>query len=163
MKAAALVLALAAALPVPREPQQVFYVQRSLNANTIVYAARITGGALDSREPVEVYWRRYGDAGERKPLSGLERSLAFGVKAEPAKGRPGSFLVRVVSYPSRPALLRLVEGVPRLEARVAGEPAVLDHAWLEVDDSGRLPSVTRVDLYGTSLATGKPLKESFIP
>jgi hypothetical protein len=60
-------------------------------------------------------------------------------------------------------LLKLVDGVPRLEAKVAGEPCRLDHAYLEVDDSGKLPSVTRVELYGVSLATGQRVKESFIP
>lgn len=150
--------------PVPHEDNQIFYVQRSLNSNTIVYTARLDGaGRLDAKRPVDVYWRRYNDAGERKELSTVERSLAFGVKADPVAGQPGSFMMRVVSYPKRPALLKIVDGVPRLEAKVAGEPSRLDHAYLEVDDSGRVPSVTRVDLYGYSLATGQPVKESFIP
>ena len=46
---------------------------------------------------------------------------------------------------------------------MTGEPSRLDHAYLEVDESGSVPSVTRVDLYGYSLATGKLVKESFIP
>ena len=158
-----LVLVAAAAYPVPQEPGQVFYVQRSLNPNTVVYVARMTDGRLAADEPVAVYWRRYNNEGERRELSTIERRLAFGVKAEPVPGQPGSFRVRVVSYPDRPALLRLVDGVPRLEAKVAGEPARLDHAYLEVDDSGSLPRVTRVDLYGTALATGQPVRESFTP
>jgi hypothetical protein len=170
--AAALLLFLAAvvpaaadeAFPVPQEANQIFYVQRSLNSNTIVYAARLgADGALDASRPVDVYWRRYNDQGERKELSTIERSLAFGVRADAVAGQPGNFMMRVVSYPKRPALLKIVDGVPRLEAKVAGEPCRLDHAYLEVDDSGRVPSVTRVDLYGYSLATGQPVKESFIP
>ena len=161
--AAVLVLAAMAAYPVPQEPRQVFYVQRSLNPNTVVYVARMADGRLDADEPVEVYWRRYNNEGEKKELSALERRLAFGVKSEPVPHQPGRFMVRVVSYPDRPALLRLAAGVPRLEAVVAGEPAGLDHAYLEVDDSGSLPRVTRVDLHGHSLATGRPVMESFTP
>ena len=150
--------------PVPREPNQIFYVQRSLNSNTIVYAARLgADGKIDAEQPVDVYWRRYNDEGERKELSSLERSMAFGVKWKPARGEPGSFKVRVVSYPKRPVLLRLVDGVPRLEGKVAGIPCRIDHAYLEGDESGSIPSVTRVDLYGYSLANGKLVKESFIP
>lgn len=169
--AAALLLLVAAAFPaaaeeypVPREPNQVFFVQRSLNSNTIVYTANVDAqGRIDPKRPVDVFWRRYNDEGERKELSGLERSMAFGVKADPVPGKPNSFMVRVVSYAKRPALLRVVDGVPRLEMKVAGVPARLDHAYLEVEESGSVPSVTRVDLYGFALADGKPLKESFKP
>ena len=42
----------------PGEPNQLFYVQRSVNANTVVYAARLDArGDFDSREPVEGFWR----------------------------------------------------------------------------------------------------------
>jgi len=150
--------------PTPEEENQVFYVQRSVNSNTIVYAARLDKtGQLDARRPVDVFWRRFNNEGEKKALSTLERNFAFGVRASPVQGQPGTFLLRVVSYPKRPALLKLVDGVPRLEADVAGEPCRLDHAYLEVDQSGNIPSVTRIDLYGYSLATGKLVKESFIP
>jgi len=150
--------------PVPKEENLIFYVQRSLNSNTIVYTARLDeNGQLDARRPVDVFWRRFNDDGERKELSGIERNIAFGVRADPVPGQPGTFRMRVVSYPKRTALLKLVDGVPRLEMDVAGEPCRLDHAYLEVDDSGSVPSVTRVDLFGYSLATGKLVKESFIP
>lgn len=162
--AAVLLAGFGEGFPVPKEPNQIFYVQRSLNANTIVYTARRTAaGGLDTARPVEVYWRRYNDDGERKELSGIERSLAFGVRSDPVAGQPGSFMVRVVSYPDRPALLRLVNGVPQLEMKVAGQPSRLDHAYLEVDDSGSVPHVRRVHLFGKSLSSGAPVAESFIP
>lgn len=163
--AAALVLGAAGEdFPVPTEKNQIFYVQRSINSNTIVYTARIgDDGRLDQKHPVDVFWRRFNDDGERKELSSLERIVAFGVRAEPVEKPADSFLIRVVSYPKRAALLRIVDGVPRLEMKVAGVPARLDHAYLDVDDSGSVPSVNRVDLYGVSLADGKPLKESFRP
>jgi hypothetical protein len=60
-------------------------------------------------------------------------------------------------------VLKIADGVPRLEMTVAGVPAKLDHAYLNVDDSGSVPSVNRVDLYGFALATGEPVQESFKP
>lgn len=154
---------MAETFPVPREPNQVFYVQRSLNPNTIIYAARIEGGRLDPKRPVEVYWRRYNDDGERKELSSVESRFAFGVRAEPVKDQPGAFRVSVVSYPRRSVILRIVDGVPRLEGLVAGKPARLDRAYLDVEERGSVPSVRRVDLFGFALADGAPLKESFTP
>ena len=163
---AAMVLLTAAGeeFPRPTEENQVFFVQRSINSNTIVYTARLReDGTLDPKRPVDVFWRRFNDEGEKKDLSSLERSMAFGVKSDPVPGQPGSFMIRVVSYPKRAALLRIVDGKPQLEMKVAGVPARLDHAYLDVDDSGSVPSVNRVDLFGFALADGKPLKESFKP
>jgi hypothetical protein len=164
LAAAAVPPAAAEDFPVPQEPNQIFYVQRSLNSNTIVYTARVNDrGELDPKRPVDVFWRRYNDDGERKDLSAVESRMAFGIGVEPVPGKTGQFMVRVVSYPRRAALLRMVDGVPRLETRVAGRPCRLDHAFLAVDESGGIPHVMRVDLYGYPLDGGELVKESFIP
>jgi hypothetical protein len=150
--------------PVPHDKNQIFFVQRSMNPNTIVYTARLNDkGMLDPRRPVDVFWRRFNDEGEKRDLSFLERTGAFGVTAERVRNQKSAFRVSVVSYPERPALLTVVDGRPRLEGKVAGEPAELIAAFLHLDESGSVPSVTRVDLVGRSLATGKELKESFEP
>lgn len=162
--AAVLLGAAGESFPVPQDANLIFYLQRSVNSNTIVYTARLDEqGRLDRSQPVDVFWRRFNDEGERKELSRLEREVAFGVKAKAVPGQSGVFEVRVVSYQKRPARLKVVDGKPRLEAKVAGVPCRLDHAYLEVDESGRIPSITRVDLYGYSLVTGKLVKESFTP
>jgi hypothetical protein len=164
LAAALLLTAAGEAFPVPTDANQIFYVQRSINSNTIVYTARLgDDGKLDPKRPVDVFWRRFNDEGERKELSAIERSMAFGVKAEPVAGQPGSFMIRVVSYPKRAALLTIADGVPRLEMTVGGVAAKLDHAWLDVDDSGSVPSVNRVDLYGFAVSDGRPVTESFRP
>ena len=44
--------------PVPRDPNMLFYVERSVNANTVVYAAHLDpSGRIDPASPVDVYWR----------------------------------------------------------------------------------------------------------
>jgi hypothetical protein len=150
--------------PVPHDKNQIFFVQRSMNPNTIVYTARLgANGLLDPKRPVDVFWRRFNDEGEKRDLSFIERSGAFGVTAQRLPNRKSAFRVSVVSYPERPALLTVVNGRPRLEGKVAGEPAELISAYLHLDESGSVPSVTKVDLVGRSLATGKELKESFVP
>mgnify|MGYP006277087213 CR=1 FL=1 len=118
--------------PVPHEKNQIFFVQRSMNPNTIVYTARLGADGLpDPRKPVDVFWRRYNDEGEKRE--------------------------------QRSALLTVANGRPRLEAKVAGETAELIQAFLHLDESGSVPSVTRVDLVGRSLATGREVRESFVP
>ncbi|MFM8747547.1 MAG: DUF4833 domain-containing protein [Aestuariivirga sp.] len=150
--------------PAPHEENQIFFVQRSMNPNTAVYTARLDDkGMLDQKRPVDVFWRRYNDEGEKQKLSFLERTAAFGVTVERVRNQKSAFRVSIVSYPQRPVLLTLIDGRPRLVGQVAGEPAELIAAYLHLDESGSIPSVTRVDLVGRSLASSKELRESFVP
>jgi hypothetical protein len=153
-----------AAYPVPSEPNQLFFLQRSMNANTIVYVANLNSdGRLDRRAPIEIFWRRYSDNGEKLPLSMVESQLAFGVNTKRIQGESAGFLVTMKAYAKRSALLRVVDGKPRLEAKVAGQNARLISAYLHLDESDTLPRVLKVDLRGESLDTREPLLESFIP
>src|ERR1700749_3275258 len=88
--------------PVPSDPNMLFYVQRSSNSNTIVYAAKLTGsGQIDPKNPVEVFWRRYTEQGQRRALYFIERVLAFGISASPMPGRPNEFEADINGYPER--------------------------------------------------------------
>ena len=59
---------------VPDEPDMLFYIERSTNSNTVVYAARRgANGALDTTAPVETFWRWFNVDGAKKPLNFIER------------------------------------------------------------------------------------------
>jgi hypothetical protein len=122
-----------------------------------------SGGKLDRRAPVEIFWRRYNDNGEKLPLSLVERQLAFGVNTKRVLDEAAAYLVTMKAYAKRSALLRIVDGVPRLEAKVAGRNARLISAYLHLDESETPPRVLKVDLRGESLDTREPLLETFIP
>ena len=87
--------------PAPNEPGQVFYLQRTSNANTVIYALNFDGtGKVDAQHPVDVYWRRYAEKGQRKELGFFERTFAFGARYAPLKGAPGRYRAHLVSYPA---------------------------------------------------------------
>ena len=151
-----------AAYPVPADSNQVFYLQRSLNANTIVYTARMhPDGTIDERDPIQVYWRRFNSDGRIKPLTLLERTQAFGVRVRPLAGRPGEFAVNLVSYRKRHAILKVEDRMPVLEAELSGQPARLISAFLDVSDAKPLPRINRVTVYGRAKANGGPVTETF--
>src|SRR5579871_3615278 len=63
---------------VPDEPNQLFYIQRSPNSNTVVYTARLeANGEFDSRAPVEGFWRKFNIDGSRQSLTFVERLMAY--------------------------------------------------------------------------------------
>ena len=66
----------------PDEPNQLFYVQRSPNANTVIYAARLDDkGEIDRGNPVEGFWRKFNIDGSKQSLNMIERMMAYGVRA----------------------------------------------------------------------------------
>jgi len=147
--------------PVPNEPNMLFYVQRSVNANTVVYAARLNGqGSPDADNPIDVYWRWYNVDGHRKPLNFIEREMAYGVKLEGTSGARGSRSFEVAALPSRKLILEEdSRGKPRALIQMGDRLAKLVYVYLNVDDSGFMPSVKSIDLFGIDTLTGKFLHE----
>ena len=142
-------------IPVASDPNMLFYVQRSTNPNTVVYAAR-----LDMAQPVEVFWRRFKSDGARVPLSFTERNVAYGVDVRRIEGRDDAVLANIVSYPDRKAVIEAGAAMkPRAVLQIGNRRARLVYAYIDVDDSGTVPKVKSVDIYGTDLSTGKALHE----
>ena len=147
--------------PIPDEPNMLFYLQRSTNSNTVIYAARfLDDGRLDPNEPIVAYWRRYNTTGETLPLKMIEDNFAFGVRAR-ATSDPDVFLIYVVSYPERTATLRRTgPGEARLSLRAGAYEYEPVYAYVDVDESGLVPSVRSVRVIGRDMATGNPLVET---
>ncbi len=146
--------------PDKSETEMVFYVQRSLNANTVVYAARLTAqGRLDPERPIEAYWRNYESGGRRSHLNWQERLLAYGVQWKPHQ--QAGYQVNIVSSKEHQGhLYQDAFGVLRLEGLISGRRAYLSCAYVQLkDDRATIPSVLYVDLYGRDLKNGDPLHE----
>lgn len=140
--------------PVPNEPGQVFYLQRSINRNTIVFALRYSAnGALDPASAVEPYWVRYEEGGARKPLRTLERTLAFGIDLRPGSA-PDHYVVAMRALPQLTMLLiQRAPGRSDLYMTIGGETARPVYAFAEVID-GLIPRVTGLWIHGRRLQGG---------
>jgi len=151
--------------PVPSDPNMLFYIQRSVNANTLVYAAHIDSpGRIDLDAPVDVYWRWYNVDGHRKPLNFIERMMAYGVKSVAHRGPGSAVTFKVAALPERELLLEQDgHGHPEALMKFGNRTARLVYVYLQVDDSGLTPKVTAVDIFGIDKLTGKSLREHVIP
>jgi hypothetical protein len=74
------------ALPLERFPippasaNRLFYIQRSSNANTVVYDANfLPNKSLNPSQPVHTYWIRFADNGQKEELNFIQRTLAYGL------------------------------------------------------------------------------------
>ena len=138
-----------------------FRITRSKNANVVQYDAMLKSAAeLDPREPVVCYWLELAEDGRREPLRGLEHR-AYGFKVAPERG--GSWLLYLNA--ARDRAVRVVHWQGRWVAQVviAGRSAVLTRIFVASDESGLIPSVRWIDLFGVDMVTGKPSTERVKP
>ncbi len=148
--------------PVPQEPHQLLFLQRSMNANTIIFAARYDGaGNLAWPDPVHVYWRRYNTDGARKPLKPIERMMAYGVNVR-RRAQPGQFDVSLKPLPQLSfLLLQTGPGQSQALARIGGQKARPVYAYATVNDDGLIPSVTGLSVHGLLPNGGGAISEYF--
>ncbi|HEX4272030.1 MAG TPA: DUF4833 domain-containing protein [Rhizomicrobium sp.] len=148
---------------VPDEPNQLFYIQRSPNANTVIYGAKLDGrGDFDSSAPVEAFWRKFNIDGSKQPLNFMERMMAYGVRMDPFKpGQPITF--RVAALPDRKLTLTMdAQHHPQALMKVGDHTVKLAYVYLQVVEGGLLPSVPSLDIFGTDIASGKAIHEHLI-
>lgn len=145
---------------VPDEPNQLFYVQRSPNSNTVVYAARLDAtGNFDSRTPVEAFWRKFNIDGSKKSLNFIERMMAYGVRAK--AGNPVTFAI--AALPERRLTLSWdAQHRPQATMQIGSRTVKVAYVYLEVEEGGLMPDVPALDIVGTDIASGKAIREHLI-
>jgi len=150
--------------PVPNEPNMLFYVERSSNSNTVIYAANIDAhGRIDPDAPVNPYWRWYHVDGHKKPLILIERMLAYGVKSVRHDGPHGAVTFELAAVPERRIVLDLDgQGHPEALMKIGDRWVKLIYVYLYVDDSGIWPKVPALDIFSVDKITGKPLREHIV-
>lgn len=146
--------------PIPAEPHQLFYVERSSNSNTVVYCAKLgPDGKLDPKQPVVGYWRWYNRGGYIKQLNLPEQMMAYGIKSVKHEAN-GSYSFRIAAFPDRILYVGLDDnGRPEAYGKLGSRSVRLDYVYLVVDDTGILPDVPEADFYAWDRETGKPVRE----
>ncbi len=144
----------------PADPDRLFVIERSLNANVVVYdAVRGKDGRLDAAKPVAAYWLMNAEHGQREPLNAIERMEAYGFKVESASG---GVEVKVAALASRPIRVRVAGRRVEAIAEIAGAPAVLRRVYVRTDPGNPL-KVVSVELFGERPRTRAPVRETLKP
>ena len=152
--------------PVPAtSPNQLFYIQRSSNINSIMYDANLGNDKkLDPKNPVHTYWILYTQGGKKQELTSIQRSLAYGLHTRPAKGELGTYDGYFFAYRKRKFVVKLNQkGEPIALFPINGKMQILKKVFVKVDESGMMPSVISVELWGRDVITDKEIYEKFKP
>lgn len=146
--------------------ENLFYIQRSGNFNTIVYDANLSGGnQLNSKKPVNIYWIRYTNGGAKEDLTFIQRTLAYGVTSKQLGNNHFEF--HLVSYSKKKFILYLdTSGKPCAKLEVNGKQIVIRKIFIAIEESSRwslAPKIEYVEFYGSDPYNGKALYEKFYP
>lgn len=150
-----LAVALTLVLSADASACEVFRIERSKNANVVLYEAE---GGLERDAPVKASWLLLAQHGQRQTLTFFERLMAYGFEVRALRDGASREL-RLKALKDR--ALRLVKRGACLAAVgvIDGAEAVLQRVYVTTDERGAVPRVLSVELFGVDLATGAPRVE----
>ncbi|HMH34480.1 MAG TPA: DUF4833 domain-containing protein [Puia sp.] len=148
--------------PVPKGiKNQLFYVQRTHNINTIVCALNMAqNGQLDKENPVHVFWIRYTEQGRQAELSFIQRVFAYGVKSKPVDH--DRYELRFVSYKKFPMYLMKSTNDHQYHvyASIGSKKAVLNRIFIKINGGSIWsPNIEYIEVRGIDAESGKELVE----
>ena len=144
-------------------PEHLFVIERSKNANIVVYDAnRGPGGDFSASKPVVAYWLLNGEKGKRQELNVVQWQSAYGFDVEPGN-TPGTFAMVFKADRKRRLTIRTLNHCPVLTGPIDGHDGILRKMFVKSNESSSLPKVEYVEFFGEDVATRKPLHEKVIP
>ena len=148
----------------PTTNERLFYVQRTPNANTIIYDLNLNSdGKLNTDQPVKAYWIKYAEKGQKEELNYIQRKFAYGLNVKALNN--GNYDIRFVSYKKFPlTLMRSGDGTYHIFALIAQKQVILNRIFVKIDGGTFwIPNVTYVEVKGSDPVTGKEIVERFKP
>lgn len=144
-------------------PAHLFIIERSKNANIVVYDAnRNRDGGIASSEPVVAYWLLNGETGQREALNVVEWQSAYGFDVKPAEAR-GTFVMTFKAGSKRHLTIGTLNGCPAATAQIGDHEGILRRIFVKSKEGGLRPKVEYVELFGDDVTTGGALYEKFVP
>jgi phosphatidylglycerophosphate synthase len=145
----------------PGGNNQLFYLQRTSNKNTIVYDLNMVNGLPDKEDPVHVYWIRYSDKGQKQELSYVQRNFAYGIKSTALANNAG-YALHFVSY--KKYVLYLMKSAAdnkyRVFTTVNSKTVVLNRIFIKINGgSFWTPKVEYVEIKGVDPISGREITD----
>lgn len=140
-------------------PDQLFYLQRTHNKNTIVYELNKKDGVLNTSEPIHVFWIRYEENGQRKELSYIQRKFAYGIHAK--KINEEHYRLSLTSYGAFPMdLIKGPDNSFKVYANANGKRIRLRRIFIKITGGTMWsPNIEYFELKGTEVQSGDVVTE----
>lgn len=162
---AGLVLTLISAPLLAQDPEihPLFKIERSKNANIIQYDARSgPDGKLLKKDPIDGYWIRLNEQGQRMELTWVQSTFAFGFKTRLAKDRESAEMDMVADLGAPVTVSRHGE-VFRATIPIEGRTSFLDRVYIKAHGKGIKVNVEYVETFGKDVETGEDRYQKIVP
>ena len=146
--------------PVPAGvANQLFYLQRDPNTNTIIYQLNVnSAGKVDEEEPINVFWLRYDEQGQRKDLNYIQRKFAYGLRA--TKLATDKYELKFAAYNKVPFYLMRwnADRAFHVFTVISNRQIVLTRVYLRIEGGTFwVPNVRYIEFKGWDAATRSPV------
>ena len=146
--------------PIPgNNANQLFYLQKNTNTNTIVCELNYHNGYLDEDEPVHVFWIRYQEGGQKKELNLIQEKFAYGIKS--TRLSKDKYKMHFVSLKKHPMFLKKGGNNKfNVYATINKKEAILHRIFVKIiGGTFWSPDVEYIELKGIDPATGLEMVE----
>ena len=142
---------------------ELFRIERSKNANVVVYELRRgPDGRIDRAQPIRASWIMLAVGGEREDLNFLERTLAYGFEVKDAEPRDG-WILTLKAEKKRPLSVREVAGCTYAMVTIGGREGALRRIYVKADDRQLIPPIEYVEVFGVDPTSGAARYERIVP
>jgi hypothetical protein len=146
-------------LPIPNEKNQLFYLQRDPDINTIIYVLNIQNGKLNTSNPVLSYWIRYADRGQTEKLTFIQRRMAYGISHKEIE--PGIYELHLPAYKALKITLSENRKTGKYQAlvKIEGNDIILNNIFVRITGGSFFkPNVQYIEISGNNLKSGKKVE-----
>ncbi|MEO6304116.1 MAG: DUF4833 domain-containing protein [Bacteroidia bacterium] len=155
------------AYPIPNNRFVLFYIQRSLDINTIVYEINYNkDSTINISKPIKVFWIKYAEKGQKESLSGLQKKYAYGLTSKLTDSKKKWFKIKLKAYSKVDIYIMNSENNKNYQAylTINGQLARLTKIFINIDGgSFWKPNVTYIELSGQNIATSEEVTEKIKP
>lgn len=150
--------------PEPKKTEtRLFYIQHSNNHNTYVYDVNLIGDKIDKLKPIDEYRIIYTENGIKKPLTGLQEKMAYGMTHVDTKQDVLTFQLAATNNLN----FYLTQTEPKkyqIYVTVNKRKMYLDKLFVKLKDRffGSGIQVEYVLFYGTDYNSEKPVTEKWV-
>ena len=133
----------------PYTKQSLFYIYRNLNNHSVVYEVnKLANGTIDPEKPFKIYWNRVGEKQRYRDLNYMERTFAYGLKADNlVNGRVRAAFVARKEYVIDVFIDE--KGQATALMKIDNKISKLVKIFVQVAEDGWWPKIAYVEFFGT--------------
>lgn len=138
---------------------RLFQITRSLNRNIVCYDLNLTGGGINTKNPIHVYWENHeAHPGQTSELSYVQRKMAFGYTKKSASANEA--VIVLTAYPKRNVRISKRNGKWEAFVSINGKECQLTEIYAKAKNA---VTVEYIELRGKAVSDGSAQKETIKP